>query len=128
MAAVGFWFYSSGEGSLNITSYATVWGRGYVFSGLFGYASAYAGLRLVVYGPGTANPSIATTDIYNNWGVLEFDITSFDWVTFSVSLSVPAQPGWYFAWTDAVQSAYAGGIADAVSNFDMYVGPVWWTP
>jgi hypothetical protein len=126
VASVGFWYYAQQAGTLYITSQALVWGRGYVFSALFGYASAYAGLRVYVerYSADFTTFS-ARTDIYTRGGVLEFDIRSFDWVTRSVSIAIPLRANtWYAIWTDAVQSAYAGGIADAVSNFDMYAGPV----
>jgi hypothetical protein len=35
-----------------------------------------------------------------------------------------AAGNWYAIWGAAYQSAYAGGIADSVSNFDIYVGPI----
>ncbi len=126
VVSVGFWYYALQAATLYITTQALVWGRGYVFAGLFGYASAYAGLRVYVerYSPDFTTFS-ATTDIYNNWGILEFDIRYFDWVTRTASIAVPLRANtWYAIWTDAVQNAYAGGIADSVSNFDMYVGPV----
>ncbi|MDQ2913451.1 MAG: hypothetical protein M3T56_09365 [Chloroflexota bacterium] len=124
-SAVGFWYYAQQSGTLYTTVQASVWGRGYVFSGLFGYASAWAALRVYVqrYSPFTTWS--ASANIYNNWGVLEFDIHTFDWETRTVSLAVPVVAGnWYAIWGAAYQSAYAGGVADSVSNFDLYVGPV----
>jgi hypothetical protein len=126
VASNGFWYYAQQNGTLYLTIQALVWGRGYVFSGLFGYASAYAGLRAYVERYSSDFTTFkATSNIYDNWGVLEFDIRTFDWVNRSVSLTLPVRRNtWYAIWADMVQSAYAGGIADSVSNFDMYVGPV----
>ncbi len=126
VCSVGFWYFAQHDSTLFLSVQASVWGRGYVFSGLFGYASAYAGLRAYVerYSSDFKVFS-ATTDIYDDWGVLEFDIGTFDWVTRTVGIIVPLRANtWYAIWADAVQHAYAGGIADSVSNFDMYVGPV----
>jgi hypothetical protein len=126
VASVGFWYYGQQEGTLYITTQALVWGRAYIFAGLFGYASAYAGLRVYVerYSADFTTFS-GTTDIYNNAGFFTLDIRSFDWVTRTASVVIPVRANtWYAIWTDAVQSAYAGGLADSVSNFDMYVGPV----
>ncbi|MEK6225531.1 MAG: hypothetical protein AABM40_04465 [Chloroflexota bacterium] len=124
-SAVGFWHYAQQSGTLYTTVQASVWGRGYVFSGLFGYASAWCALRVYVqrYSPFTTWS--ASTDIYNNWGVLEFDIRTFNWETRSVSIAIPVVAGnWYAIWGAAYQSAYAGGVADSVSNFDIYIGPI----
>jgi hypothetical protein len=126
-SAVGFWYFAEQEGNLSATAFASVWGVGYVYSALFGYASAYAGLRIYIYEYTDAgvNTYSATTDIYNQSGVLTVDVGQFNWVTRSVGLVIPQHLNtWYFIWVDAVQSAYAGGIADSVSNFEMYVGPV----
>src|SRR5438874_753268 len=88
-SAVGFWYYAQQSGTLYTTVQANVWGRGYVFAGLFGYASAWCALRVYVqrYSPFTSWS--ASADIYNNWGVLELDIRTFDWETRTVSLAVP---------------------------------------
>lgn len=127
-SAVGFWYYAQHGGTLYVTVQASVWGRGYVYSALFGYASAWCALRTYVYRYSPFTSWSASADIYNDWGVVEFDIRSFDWETRSVSIAVPVVAGnWYEIWGAAYQSAYAGGIADSVSNFDMYVGPVWYT-
>jgi hypothetical protein len=128
VASVGFWYYAQEAGTLWINVQALVWGRGYVFSGLFGYANAYCGLRAYIeqFSP-TFQVYTATTDIYNVGGVLVFDITSFDWVTRSAWLAIPLVPQtWYRIWADDVQHAYAGGVADSVSNFDMYIGPIYY--
>jgi|SRR2546421_1951409 len=127
VASVGFWYYSQQEGTLYITAQAWIWGVGHIFSGLFGYASAYCGLRAYIeeYTDSGLNVYTSITDIYNNSSALAFDITNFDWVSRTVSIAVPTRANtWYTIWTDDVQSVYASGIADAVSNFDMYVGPV----
>ena len=124
-SAVGFWYYATANGTLRVVANATVWGRAYIFSGLFGYASAYAGLRVWVQPYSPFQTYRATTPIYDNSGVLEFDIRYFDYVNRTVSISVPARRNtWYAIWGGAVQSAGAGGVADAVSNFQMHVGPI----
>ena len=128
VASVGFWYYAQEAGTLYISVQALVWGWGYVFSGLFGYANAYCGLR--AYVEQYSSPFkvyTATTGIYDNGGVLVVDATNFNWVTRSASLAVPLVPQtWYAIWADDVQHAYAGGLADSVSNFDFYVGPIYY--
>lgn len=126
VSSVGFWYYAGESGSLHITLNANIWGRAFVYSALFGYASAYAGLRVwVERNASDFRTWSATTPIYNNNGVVEFDLREFNWVTRTVSITVPVRARtWYSIWGDAVQSAGAGGIADAVSNFSMYMGPV----
>jgi hypothetical protein len=127
-SAVGFWHYAQYSGTLHVTVQASVWGRGYVYSALFGYASAWCALRTYVYRYAPFTSWMASADIYNDWGVVEFDVRYFNWESRSVSISVPVVAGnWYEIWGAAYQSAYAGGIADSVSNFDMYVGPIWYT-
>ena len=128
VTSVGFWYFAQEAGTLYISVQALVWGWGYVFSGLFGYANAYCGLRAYVeqYSP-TFTVYTAMTDIYNNGGVLVVDATNFNWVVRSASIAVPLVPQtWYAIWADDVQHAYAGGIADSVSNFDMYIGPIYY--
>lgn len=124
----GFWYYSQHEGTLYVDVQAWVWGRGYIFSGLFGYAQAYAGLSTYVeeYVDGVQTGYHKNrADIYNHSGILAFDITTFDWVVKNVAISVPVRANtWYAIWGCLEQNAYAGGIADAVSNFDMYLAPV----
>ncbi len=102
------------------------WGAGYVASA-FGYASAYAGLQLFVRDHSTGDVYVTTTDIYNKSADgFGFDITRFDGNLISALYYVPVHANsWYEVWGGAVQHAYAGGIvADAVSNFDMYVSPI----
>lgn len=126
VSSVGFWYYPNSDATLHVNLNASVWGRAYVYSALLGYASAYAGLRLYIERYSSDfHVHKATSDIYDNWGVLELDARKFDWVSRSVSISLPARRNtWYAIWADAVQRASAGGIADAVSNFCMYMGPV----
>jgi|SRR5579883_78504 hypothetical protein len=127
-SGVGFWYNASAEGTMFVDVQAYVWGVGYVYSALFGYAQAYAGLRVYVEeysGGNLANVYQATTDIYNDSGVVVVDVTDFNWEIKNVTISVPVQANtWYAIWGTAVQNAYAGGIADAVSNFEMYIGPI----
>lgn len=124
--SVGFWYYAGESGTLHVTLSARIWGRAYVYSALFGYASAYAGLRVwIERNSSDFRAWHATNPIYDNNGVVEFDLRNFDWVTRTVSISAPVRAHtWYSIWGEAVQSAGAGGIADAVSNFSMYMGPV----
>ncbi|MBV9178227.1 MAG: hypothetical protein JO297_14445 [Nitrososphaeraceae archaeon] len=126
VSSIGFWYYAGQSGTLSVIINASVWGSGYVFSALFGYASAYARLRAYIEKYSSDfKVYTSSTNIYDRSGVLEFDITNFDWQSFSVGISIPVDAGtWYAIWADAVQGAYAGGIADSVSNFDMYVNSV----
>jgi hypothetical protein len=124
-SAVGFWYYAQAGGTLRVTVNASVWGVGYVFSGLFGYASAWAGLRVYVQRYSPFTQWMAQSNIYDDWGVIEFDVSTFDFETRTVSISVPVVAhNWYAIWGDVHQSAYAGGIADSVSNFDLSIGPI----
>jgi hypothetical protein len=123
---VGDWFYSQSEDTWSVSVQAYVWGVGYVASA-FGYAAAYAGLQLFVRDHSNGNTYTTTTDIYNKSADgFGFDITEFDSTTVSVLSYIPVHANtWYEVWGGAVQHAYAGGIvADAVSNFDMYVSPI----
>jgi hypothetical protein len=123
---VGDWFYSQSEDTWSVSVQAYVWGAGYVASA-FGYASAYAGLQLFVRDHSTGDVYVTTTDIYNKSADgFGFDITRFDGNLISALYYVPVHANsWYEIWGGAVQHAYAGGIvADAVSNFDMYVSPI----
>ena len=127
-SGVGFWYNSPTDGTMSVDVQASVWGVGYVYSALFGYAEAYTGLRVYVeeYLDGNLSQVYqATTDIYKDSGILVLNITEFNWETKDVRISVPVQANaWYAIWGNAVQDAYAGGIADAVSNFEMYMGPI----
>jgi hypothetical protein len=124
-SAVGFWFFATANGTLHVTVNARVWGRAYAFAALLGYASAYAGLRVYVQPYNPFQTYQATTQIYRNNGIAEFDVRSWNYESRNVSISVPARRNtWYAIWGAAVQSAGAGGLADAVSNFQMLMGPV----
>jgi hypothetical protein len=125
-AYVGDWFYSQSEDTWSVSVQAYVWGAGYVASA-FGYAAAYAGLQLFVRDHSTGDVYVTTTDIYNKSADgFGFDITQFDGTVISALSYIPVHANsWYEVWGGAVQHAYAGGIvADAVSNFDMYVSPI----
>jgi hypothetical protein len=125
-AYVGDWFYSQSEDTWSVSVQAYVWGAGYVASA-FGYAAAYAGLQLFVRDDSTGDTYATTTDIYNKSADgFGFDITRFNGNTISALSYIQVHANrWYEVWGGAVQHAYAGGIvADAVSNFDMYVSPI----
>lgn len=125
-AYVGDWFYSQSNETWSVSVQAYVWGIGYVASA-FGYAAAYAGLQLFVRNHSTGDVFVTTTDIYNKSADgFGFDITRTNGKLVSALYYVPAQANtWYEIWGGAVQHAYAGGVvADAVTNFDMYVSPI----
>jgi hypothetical protein len=125
-AYVGDWFYSQSEDTWSVSVQAYVWGAGYVASA-FGYAAAYAGLQLFVRDHSTGDVYVTTTDIYNKSADgFGFDITRSNGNVISALSYIPVHANsWYEVWGGAVQHAYAGGIvADAVSNFDMYVSPI----
>ena len=104
---------------------ASVWGVGLV-EAAFGYANAYAGLQLFVRGDSTKETFVQTTDIYNK----SADGFGFDWTNvdayYSAGTVIAVHANtWYEVWGGAVQHARAGGLAaDAVTNFDMYIGPI----
>lgn len=125
-AYVGDWFYSQSEDTWSVSLQAYVWGAGYVASA-FGYAAAYAGLQLFVRDHSTGDVYVTTTDVYNKSADgFGFDITRFDGNLVSALYYVPVHANsWYEVWGGAVQHAYAGGVvADAVTNFDMYISPI----
>jgi hypothetical protein len=91
-AYVGDWFYSQSEETWGVSVQAYVWGAGYVASA-FGYAAAYAGLRLFVRDDSTGNVYAATTDIYNKSAYgFGFDITRFHGNVISALLTSPCMP------------------------------------
>jgi hypothetical protein len=91
-AYVGDWFYSQSEETWGVSVQAYVWGAGYVASA-FGYAAAYAGLRLFVRDDSTGNVYAATTDIYNKSADgFGFDITRFHGNVISALLTSPCMP------------------------------------
>jgi hypothetical protein len=104
---------------------ANVWGIAYI-AAAFGYANAYAGLQLFVRDDSTDETFVQTTDIYNKSADgFGFDVTHVDAnYTAGTVIAVHANT-WYEVWGGAVQHARAGGLAaDAVTNFDMYIGPI----
>lgn len=125
-AYVGDWFFSQSEDTWSVSVQANVWGIGYT-AAAFGYASTYAGLQLFVRDDSTGDVYVTTTDVYNySADGFGFDITRFDGDIVSAVSYIPVHANaWYEVWGGAVQHAYAGGVvADAVSNFDMYVSPI----
>ena len=122
---VGDWFYSQSEDTWSVLVQASISGVGAV-GAAFGYAEAYAGLELFVRDHGSGATYSAVTDVYNKSADgFGFDVTRFNKYVATVT-SVPVHANtWYEVWAGAVQNVYAAGlVADAVSNYAMWVSPI----
>lgn len=123
VSSIGFWYYAQSSGTLTISVNAQIWFRGFVFSLFFGYAYVKTGIGLYVQ---SDNESWESQHIfYESSGILATSIPILNWETRTVSISVPVRAGrWYSIWADCIQTASAGGIADAANNANIYMGPI----
>jgi len=134
-SAVGFWYFAQQYTELLVTAQVLMWAaRGYIASILggfgLGHAEAYASLRLYVKEYSAAGPAYSSTvELYNHasgfWP--DFNLNVMDDQTRTVDIAIPVQPGtWYLIWIEAIQHVFAAEplLDDALSNFQMYVGPV----